>query len=249
MSAAAAPISAELFALAIKDLPASSLHFKARELRNSLAHLDYSNQQLLPYTDGTNGEADPDCLDAIKQNEIVIERHNARLALLKIEVESRGMNWREFMTSEELDEQSNDTARNGDLVDGEGNLVNGNAAGHNSGTNGTNTTSRTRNAGTTSGNGTTAFRSRYTEGPWADGTFTVGTISSSTVPSQLDTRPRTPSQTGSREAAFQSLTGEHQAGQDRREARTAGGPRLNDDQIRQGLAELLQEDDGGGMHL
>lgn len=173
MSATATPIRAELFALAIKDLPSSSLHYKARELRNSIAHLDYSNQQMLPYTDGTNGEPDPDCIDAIKENEAVIERQKERLGLLKVEVEGRGMNWREFMSAEELEAQNGDantSDTNGDLVDGEGNPVNGyrHTEAH---SNGANVTHATNGAGSRATAGSEA-----TSSPWTDGTFVTGTI-------------------------------------------------------------------------
>ncbi len=86
------------------------------EIRNSIAHLDYSNEQLKPFADGTdpsaNGRPDQDCIDAIKENEIVIARMQERIALLKAEVETRGSSWLEFQSVEELQE-------------GDGRLVNG----------------------------------------------------------------------------------------------------------------------------
>jgi len=176
-SASATPITPEAFALAIKDLPASTLHCKVLEIRNSIAHLDYSNQQLLPYTDGTNGEPDPDCADAIKENEVVIERHNERLGLLKIEVEQRGLNWREFSTTQELEEQEENEAEsetNGDMVDGNGNLVNGFGHGPDHGNASQNVTSQGMNG--TTGVGAAAASSQTTSSPWADGTFTTGRI-------------------------------------------------------------------------
>ncbi|KAH8778170.1 hypothetical protein BGZ57DRAFT_223094 [Hyaloscypha finlandica] len=108
MSNAATPISPARFAAAIKDLPFSSLHLKAMEIRNNIAHLDYSNEQLKPFADGTdlssNGHPDQDCIDAIKENEIVIARMQERIALLKAEVEGRGSSWLEFQSAEELQE-------------------------------------------------------------------------------------------------------------------------------------------------
>ncbi|RDW94547.1 hypothetical protein BP5796_00310 [Coleophoma crateriformis] len=100
MSQEALPISPARFAEAIKDLPISTLHLKAAELRNSIAHLDYSNEQLLPFTEGT--EPDQDCVDAIRENEVVIQRMQERIELLKKEVEDRGASWTEFQSSEEL---------------------------------------------------------------------------------------------------------------------------------------------------
>jgi len=86
------------------------------EIRNSIAHLDYSNEQLKPFADGTepssNGRPDQDCIDAIKENEIVITRMQERIRLLKAEVEGRGSSWLEFQSAEEL-------------KDGEERLVNG----------------------------------------------------------------------------------------------------------------------------
>ena len=88
------PISAPQFALAIADLPLSTLSLKALEIRNSIAHLDYSNEQLLPFTQTT--PPDTDCVDAIKENEIVIARMLERIELLKKEVEGRGVRWEEL---------------------------------------------------------------------------------------------------------------------------------------------------------
>ncbi|PSS20063.1 hypothetical protein M430DRAFT_65812 [Amorphotheca resinae ATCC 22711] len=96
MSSEAAPISPARFAAALRDLPISSLHLKAAELRNSIAHLDYSNEQLKPFAEGTAPEQtgpDPDCVEAIKENEVVIQRMLERIELLKAEVESRGAVW------------------------------------------------------------------------------------------------------------------------------------------------------------
>jgi hypothetical protein len=107
MSNEATPISPPRFAAALKDLPLSTLHLKAMEIRNSVAHLDYSNEQLKPFADGTdpsaNGRPDQDCIDAIKENEIVIARMQERIALLKAEVEGRGSSWLEFQSAEELE--------------------------------------------------------------------------------------------------------------------------------------------------
>jgi hypothetical protein len=105
MSHEALPISPARFAAALKDLPLSTLHLKAAELRNSIAHLDYSNEQLKPFAEGTEGGGvpDQDCVDAIKENEIVIERMQERIVLLRAEVEGRGSSWLEFQSPEELE--------------------------------------------------------------------------------------------------------------------------------------------------
>ncbi|KAH7039742.1 uncharacterized protein B0I36DRAFT_309203 [Microdochium trichocladiopsis] len=46
------PISPARFAAALKDLSAENLALKVFELRNSIAHLDYSNAELRPYAEG-----------------------------------------------------------------------------------------------------------------------------------------------------------------------------------------------------
>ncbi|KAI1434656.1 hypothetical protein GGR50DRAFT_386591 [Xylaria sp. CBS 124048] len=108
MSSETLPISSARFAEALRDLPASSLALKVLELRNSIAHLDYSNAELRPFADGTTptldrqgdagetGQPDQDCKDAIAENEVVISRMQARIELIRSEVEGRGLNWQEF---------------------------------------------------------------------------------------------------------------------------------------------------------
>lgn len=51
MSHDAQPINPELFARALEDLPVDSLHAKAAEIRNSIAHLKSSNEQMLPFAE------------------------------------------------------------------------------------------------------------------------------------------------------------------------------------------------------
>ncbi len=114
MSASDFPIHPARFAEAIKDVPISSLHLLVLELRNAIAHLDYSNEQLLPYAEGSEAvlgrmpdgsphEPDQDCIDAIKYNEEAIQRKLDRLHLLRAEVESRGGSWTEFQSREEVE--------------------------------------------------------------------------------------------------------------------------------------------------
>ena len=89
MSATATPIPPARFAAALRDLPLSSLHAKAAELRNSIAHLLSSNKELKPFAE----TGDKDCAEAITENEEVIRRMEERISLLRIEVEERGMKW------------------------------------------------------------------------------------------------------------------------------------------------------------
>lgn len=72
MSSDALPITSARFAAALSDLPLASLRLKSLELRNSLAHLAYSNAQLRPFADGLQpgpdgtvreSEPDPDCIE------------------------------------------------------------------------------------------------------------------------------------------------------------------------------------------
>lgn len=105
MSSESHPISADQFALAIQDLPVENLYSKAHEIANSIGHLDRSNKQLQEYIDSiradtslaqeTREEGDRDCTDAIRENEVVIQRQRDRIGLLKSEVERRGARWHE----------------------------------------------------------------------------------------------------------------------------------------------------------
>lgn len=84
------PIDPARFALALEDLSLASLHAKAAELRNSLYHLRHSNAQLQTFADA----GDADCADAIRENEMVMERFRQRVELIKVEVvEKRSMPW------------------------------------------------------------------------------------------------------------------------------------------------------------
>ena len=89
MSSTSTPIPPRRFAVAIKELPLANLHFKTAEIRNSVAHLVSSNQQLQLFAD----EGDSDCADAIQENLVVIQRMEERIFLLKDEVEGRGFKW------------------------------------------------------------------------------------------------------------------------------------------------------------
>ncbi len=91
MSSSSQPIPPHRFAEAIKELPLSNLHSKAAEIRNSISHLEASNQQLKSYAD----DGDSDCAEAIQENLSVIQRMEERIGLLKVEVEGRGFRWGE----------------------------------------------------------------------------------------------------------------------------------------------------------
>lgn len=117
MSTSTAPITPSQFALAIADLPLSTLALKAAEIRNSIAHLDYSNEELKPFA-----EADPpdvDCIDAIRENEVVVARMLERIGLLKVEVERRGVRWEELSGEVRKEEEAVEGFGRGVVEDGE----------------------------------------------------------------------------------------------------------------------------------
>ncbi|KAL6802148.1 hypothetical protein J3E68DRAFT_395386 [Trichoderma sp. SZMC 28012] len=160
MSADTTPISPARFASAIKDLSLGMLHLKVLEIRNSIAHLQYSNDQLKPFADGESaalGESsaapDQDCIDAIKENEVVIDRMAERLAIIRAEVEDRGVSWTEFQSQDEVEAGANTEAgealTNGDVADDQ------------------------------------AAETRHSA--WTDGTFQTGTISNGQV--RFDSQP------------------------------------------------------------
>ena len=95
MSASATPISSARFAAALVELPLPSLHAKAAEIRNSIAHLEISNNELRNYAVA----GDLDCADAMRENIEVIDRMKERLGLLKKEVEHRGYMWDDYESS------------------------------------------------------------------------------------------------------------------------------------------------------
>ncbi|KAL7821692.1 hypothetical protein V8C44DRAFT_315440 [Trichoderma aethiopicum] len=179
MSADTTPISPARFASAIKDLTLSMLHLKVLEIRNSIAHLQYSNDQLAPFaqgtsvalggtnTDSSSAEAvpDQDCVDAIKENEAVIERMAERIAIIRAEVEERGLSWTEFQSQDEVREANDaDATTTTTTTNGEQQgLVNGQApAAAQAGSN-------------------TAAQPEARHSAWTDGTFQTGTISNGQI--------------------------------------------------------------------
>ncbi|KAI0876860.1 hypothetical protein GGS24DRAFT_196894 [Hypoxylon argillaceum] len=166
MSSETQPISPARFVDALKDLPASSLALKVLELRNSIAHLDYSNEELKPFAEGTKptldqqgnateaGEPDQDCKDAIAENEAVIARMQERIALIRAEVEGRGLSWREFQGT--ADEEAAAAA-----------------APENAGDGATHDEAPTAAPTTVNGHGQSAEPQHEA---WRDGTFQTGTI-------------------------------------------------------------------------
>ncbi|KAK4201829.1 hypothetical protein QBC40DRAFT_277625 [Triangularia verruculosa] len=138
MSADSTPITPSAFAAALPPLSLPSLHLKVLELRNSIAHLDYSNEQLHPFA--TASPPDDVCVEAIAENNIVIERMQERIRLVREEVESRGFSWTEFQSKEEL--EALDKQEPGVVVNGEEPAQNGERQRHSAWTDGTFQTGR-----------------------------------------------------------------------------------------------------------
>lgn len=101
MSGESLPITAAVFADAIKELPLSAIYAKVSELRNSISHLRRSNDELRSFIT-TSCESDDDKRELesyIVENETVITSMEERTMLLKTEVENRGQLWIEVENS------------------------------------------------------------------------------------------------------------------------------------------------------
>ncbi|KAI9376847.1 hypothetical protein BJX61DRAFT_538540 [Aspergillus egyptiacus] len=103
MSSESLPITPAAFAEAIKELTLPSLYAKVAELRNSIAHLQRSNQELRTFiAESCESDADKRELESyITENEVVMESMNGRIQLCKAEVEGRGQRWIELDTGAE----------------------------------------------------------------------------------------------------------------------------------------------------
>lgn len=254
MSSESLPISGPRFAEALKDLSLASLHLKTLEIRNSLAHLAYSNAQLRPFAEGalptldtaatanetTNAyQPDPDCVEAIRENEVVMQRMHERIDLVRAEVEGRGVSWREFESPEEMEDTEpgvdQSTGGNGEARSGSLPL-----------TNGVNGPAVQETASSTPNNNTSA---RSGGNPWTDGTFQTGVIRNGQV--HMDAVPEHQRSGGDGEATNAATT----------TAPTTAAPmpntggRLTDEDLRRLLEQRLDEDDDngdeadGGLHL
>ncbi|KAL2872195.1 uncharacterized protein BJX67DRAFT_377024 [Aspergillus lucknowensis] len=109
MSSESLPINPAAFAEAIKELSLPILYAKVAELRNSISHLQRSNQELRAFiSESCESETDKRELEGyIAENEGVEESMNERIQLCKAEVEGRGQRWID------LDEIANDEAKAG----------------------------------------------------------------------------------------------------------------------------------------
>ncbi|RAL00262.1 uncharacterized protein BO80DRAFT_357305 [Aspergillus ibericus CBS 121593] len=109
MSGESLPIAPAAFAEAIKELPLPVLYAKVSEIRNSIAHLHRSNQELRTFiTESCESDADKQELESyIVENEGVAVSMTERIDLLKAEVENRGQQWIE-LDEKEKEEQNGD---------------------------------------------------------------------------------------------------------------------------------------------
>lgn len=253
MSSETLPISPALFAEAIKDLSAPSLHLKTLELRNSLAHLAYSNAQLRPFADGTEtsrdgtpGQPDPDCADAMRENEVVMARMRARIALVRAEVEARGLSWTEFEAKDELEDEDEDepgvgaaaaaATPNGSGGGGGGSepLSDGVVNGHGAAA-----------AGDGAARDTTGAASSSGSNPWTDGTFQTGVIRNGEV--VMDSVP------GQRTGQGVTTTSTSTTTEGAAAAPGQGRNLLSDAELERLLAlrmaEDADDDEEGGLHL
>ena len=216
-------ITPSQFAHALTSLPLSSLALKAAEIRNSIAHLDYSNEQLLPFTQSEPPDAD--CVDAIKENEVVISRMLERIKLLKTEVEGRGVRWEELSGEGRKEEEVVEAYGRTDAV-GEGDAVD----------------SSREEAGQVNG------QSRSS--PWTDGTFTTGRIVNGEV--RMDEiASRGANGDAQRDVDRFATNGVNGTASN---GISSTGGRLDDDALRRALEERMrnlgQHDNGDeGMHL
>ncbi|RBQ69430.1 hypothetical protein VDGD_03103 [Verticillium dahliae] len=233
------PISPARFAAALPPLSLPTLHLKVLEIRNSIAHLRTSNIELLPHALGTEpagGAPDPDCADAIRENEAVILRMDERIALIRAEVEDRGCSWREF---EAVEPALPGTVAGADDDDVAGAADDDDVAPM---TNGLRDARLEEDA--------VAAGTRHPA--WSDGTFQTGTIRggvmhfdggaapAASTPPAASTSPAAPAEAGSVRAATTQTAAPS----------ASGGGRLHDEQLRRAMEERMRQlDDDGGMHL
>ncbi|EFQ29389.1 hypothetical protein CGRA01v4_05149 [Colletotrichum graminicola] len=241
-SADTSPISPARFAEALRELSLPMLHLKALEIRNSILHLRYSNAQLKPYAEGaattldaadaSAGRPDPDCVEAIRENDVVIARMDERLQIIRDEVEGRGHSWSEFQSKEEVesDHHQQQQQQQQQQAGARANGVNGTTAQATT-TNGLGaaTAEEERIAGqtaATASNPNTATAASP-HPAWLDGTFQMGTIRNGEI--RMDAAPAQPTP----------------------QPNSTGG-RLSDEELRRAMEERMRDlghDDDDGMHL
>lgn len=260
MSADAAPITARAFAAAIEELPLSTLYLKAAELRNSLAHLEYSNAQLEPFArppPGTSDQPDDVCIEAIEENIAVMARYRERLELLKQEAQKRGVDWDELEKMFRDEEVRAGTAEESEMSAREREALRASTAGGTSTPNLSGARGGGR-AGATAGASGGEERMMLdgqrvgTHSAWTDGTFQMGRIGADGE-LRMDVDPAAPP----RAAAALGTNGVATNGEGHEEEDIQGvmapttnganarqGGRLSDEELRRRVAEQMGEEEG-----
>lgn len=116
------PITASIFADAIKELPLSAVYAKVSELRNSISHLRRSNNELRSFiAESCETEDDKRELEGyVSENEGVVASMEERIVLLKTEVENRGQLWIEPGNPADAREDGNQTTSTVSGTNGDG---------------------------------------------------------------------------------------------------------------------------------
>ncbi|KAI5310751.1 hypothetical protein KEM55_002620 [Ascosphaera atra] len=99
MSSESQPITPEAFARALKELNPASIYGKVFEIRNSIAHLKRSNDEIKGFLNDEPG--DKDLEEAVSENEGVIKRMEERVELCRAELEVRGEKWIDDLLKDE----------------------------------------------------------------------------------------------------------------------------------------------------
>jgi hypothetical protein len=229
MSSDALPIGTAAFSAALEALPLSTLHLKAAELRNSLAHLEYSNAQLEHFARPPAGqEPDAVCVEAIAENAIVMERMRERLALLRQEAEKRGVGWGEFVGEDGID-VGGETGGSGDGRTAEETVSNARPQ--------SDSTERPSDASTT------------THSAWTDGTFQTGRITNGVLAMDEDNEDITSVRGAMRSAGNDTNGTATNRVNGASGTNTARGGTLSDEELRRRLEERLTTEDDGSLYL
>ncbi|KFY17110.1 hypothetical protein V491_05104 [Pseudogymnoascus sp. VKM F-3775] len=249
MSSDALPIGTAAFAAALEALPLSTLHLKAAELRNSLAHLEYSNAQLEPFAHPPPGqEPDVVCVEAIAENVIVMDRMRERLALLRQEAEKRGVGWGEFVGDDGIDLLGGETGESGygraaatgsseELTTQEGEDL--------------------RNLQGVPARRESSSRERPSDestahSAWTDGTFQTGRITNGilAMDNGITSVQGAIQSSGNNTTSIATNGTNGASGEDGHDgANTARGGTLSDEELRRRLEERLTTEDDGSLHL
>lgn len=245
MSSDTLPISTAAFAAALEALPLSTLHLKAAELRNSLAHLEYSNAQMEPFAHPPPGqEPDIDCVEGIEENIVVMGRMRERLALLRQEAEKRGVGWGEFVGEDEIDLLGGGTGgsvagRTGATDPPEEELT----AQESEDLRILQGLNARRESGSTE---RLSDESTRAHSAWTDGTFQTGRITNGALAMDNDIT----SVQGVIQSSGNNTTGTATNGVNGEDdTNTARGGTLSDEELRRRLEERLTTEDDGSLHL